>query len=142
VCSNFALNIGMADHRQVLVKVNAEVDAGIAEVVSILNRVEGLQTIESCQGERGAGPAYVYFWYGDWKNISEFVFEDLSPRLSSDVGADHSVSVEIFNGSRPTGRLQFSPEATNKVASVLNHIVSNHRSSGCSGGSVRTMLRS
>jgi len=38
----------MATHTQTWVKVNAPVDERIAELVSLLNRVEGLETLQSC----------------------------------------------------------------------------------------------
>lgn len=132
----------MTAHQQILVKVNAEVDAGIAEVVSLLNEIKGLQTLESCQGDGGGRPAYVYFWYGDWRTTATFVFECLAPQLSSERGCDHSVSLEVFNGSRPTGKLQFSSEAAGVVASVLKRVVRSHRNCECSGGTPSTELRS
>jgi hypothetical protein len=37
----------MATHEQVWIKVNAPVDAGVAEIVSVLNGVDGLETLQS-----------------------------------------------------------------------------------------------
>ena len=56
----------MREHPTTWVKVNALVDKGIAELVVLLNEVEGLQTLESCQGGSPANPdeerpAYVFF---------------------------------------------------------------------------------
>jgi hypothetical protein len=78
------------------------VDAGIAEIVSMLSEVQGLQTIESCQGEPGERLAYVDFWYGDWRSVCEFVFDRLAPPLQNERPYDALVSVEVFNGSRPS----------------------------------------
>lgn len=131
----------MPTHRQTFVKVNAEVDAGIAAVVSALNEIEGLQTIESCEGERGRKPAYVYFWFGNWQQISTLMFCEVAPGLSG-VNSDFRVAVEVFNGSRPTGKIEFSAEAADIVASALKKVVKSDRSSACSCGKQGTALRS
>jgi hypothetical protein len=132
----------MARHKQVFVKVNAAVDAGMADVISALNEIDGLQTIESCEGERGKKSAYVYFWFGDWERVSRFVFCDIGPELSAGLGTDYRVSVEVFDGSRPTGKIEFSAEAAGFVASALTRVVRNDRSSACSYGKQSTVLRS
>jgi hypothetical protein len=131
----------MTTHGQTLVKVNAEVDAGIAAAVSTLNEIEGLQTVESCQGVPGIKSAYVYFWFGDWERISRFVFAELAPELAH-LGGDCRVAVEVFNGSRPTGKIEFSAEAADIVASALKKVVKSDRSSACSCGKQGTALRS
>lgn len=131
----------MSVHEQRFVKVNAEVDAGIAAVVSTLNEVEGLQTVESCEGESGGKSAYVYFWFGDWEKISRFIFSVVAPRLCGLKG-DYRVAVEVFDGSRPTGKIEFNAEATGSVASALRQVVRNDRSSACSCGKQNTVLRS
>jgi len=75
-------------HRQVWVKVNAQVDERIAGLVSEMNTVPNLQTLESCQGEPTEGPngelkcAFVYFYFGDWQQISELAFNEMAPALS------------------------------------------------------------
>jgi len=132
----------MPMHSQTFVKVNAEVDTGIAAVVSALNEIEGLQTIDSCEGECGRKSAYVYFWFGDWDRLASLAFREIEPKLSAALGGDYRVSVEVFDGSRPTGKLEFSAEATEIVASALKQVVSIHRSSACSGGKSSTALRS
>jgi len=131
----------MSAHRQTFVKVNAEVDAGIAVVVSTLNELDGLQTIESCEGERGKKPAYIYFWFGDWENISKLMFCEVAASLSG-IDSDFRISVEVFNGSRPTGKIEFSAEAAGIVASALKKVVKSDRSSACSCGKQGTALRS
>jgi len=56
----------MTDHHEVPVKVNAWVDEGIADLVAALSELEGLITLESCQGDVGRHDAFVIFRYGDW----------------------------------------------------------------------------
>jgi len=111
------------NHEQVWVKVNAQVDAGIARLVSILNRVDGLQTIASCEGIAGQKPAYVYFNYGDWQRLSALMFETIGPALWNHFENEATVSVEVFNGSEPMGKLSFDKEATNVVASLLEGLL-------------------
>jgi len=110
-------------HSQVWVKVNAPIDAGIADVVSILNRIEGLHTLDSCEGISGAKPAHVYFNYGDWHQIGDLMFNRLGPALFERFGSEATVSVELFNYSEPMGKLSFDKEATPSVASVLDQLL-------------------
>jgi hypothetical protein len=107
-------------HEQVWVKVNVPVDRGIARVVSILNRLEGLHTLDSCEGILGAKPAHVYFNYGDWRRIGQLVFEQIGPALWGKFGNEAVVSLEVFNESEPMGKLSFDKEATDAVASLLD----------------------
>ena len=110
-------------HEQVWVKVNAPVDRGIARIVSILNRLDGLRTIDSCEGIMGAKPAHVYFNYGDWRQISELMFGRIGPTLWGRFGNEAVVSLEVFNESEPMGKLSFDKEATDVVASLLDELL-------------------
>ena len=113
------------EHQQTWVRVNAQVDKGVAEVVTLLNSFKNLQTVDSCEGIRdGVKPAHVYFYYGDWHNLGHFMFDVLAPRLVDAIGNDALASVEVFNGSTPMGKLSFEPEACPKVASVLRQLAS------------------
>ncbi len=91
-------------HPTVWAKVNVPVDDGIAEIVELLSEIPGLQTLDSCQGDPGGGrPAHVYFYLGsDWRQIGNFLFDQLSPRLEA-IRDDSVISLEIFNGSQPRG---------------------------------------
>lgn len=50
----------MKQHHEILVKVNAWIDKGVAPLVESLNLFEGVVTLDSCEGCNG-DPAYVYF---------------------------------------------------------------------------------
>ena len=85
-------------------KVNAPVDEGIAELVALLSEVDGLETIDSCQGDPDREmPAYVYFVFKDWETICRFAFDVVSPALAA-LDADTSVMVEIFKRERTDGQ--------------------------------------
>ena len=134
----------MQEHPTTWVKVNAPVDEGIAEIVVLLSEVEGLQTLESCQGVSSAypdeeRPAYVIFLFKDWGTISRFAFEVVSPAVAK-LDADTAVMVEVFNGSEPRGRIQIrSPAAVPVVAAALREAI-RHKSQ-CFGGRARKAPR-
>lgn len=61
-------------HTQTWVKVNVEVDCGIAGVVAALSDIERLRTLDSCQGD-SEHSASVYFDMGcRWQELGELVF--------------------------------------------------------------------
>ena len=128
-------------HRQVWVKVNARVDEGMAEIIRLLNTIPGLQTLDSCQGELNGRPAHVFFTYGDWRRLGAFVFDKLAPRLDA-VPGETAATIEMFNGSLPTGRLSFNAEATPLVASALKDLLTNDHSYVSAGGTLDTVPRS
>jgi len=114
-----SLMMGM--HSQTWVKVNAPVDSAIAEIVSILNSVEGLETLQSCQGVSGARDAYVYFSLGEWQNLCRFVFDKCAPHLREHLGED--VKLEIIAAESPIAKLSFSADAVPLVTSALKEVV-------------------
>ena len=68
-------------HNQVWVKVNALSDEGIAPLVSALNEIHGVITLDSCQ--EGAWGAYVFFTYGqDWRQLA-CLLQEMSSCLSN-----------------------------------------------------------
>jgi hypothetical protein len=109
----------MATHEQVWVKVNAPVDAGVAEIVSVLNTVDGLETLQSCQGDPGRKDGYVYFSFGDWRKVCEFIFQRIGPTLKSKADADADLTVEVSSADSPMAKLSFKAEATGIVVSAL-----------------------
>lgn len=113
----------MAAHAQTWIKVNAPVDERIAELVSVLNRVEGLETLQSCQGEPGERHGYVYFSFGEWQNLCRFVFVTIAPRLHPYLGED--VKLEVIAAEQPIAKMSFSAEAVPQVTSALKEVVSS-----------------
>ena len=115
-------------HEQTWVRVNAEVDEGLSELISVLNEVPRLQTVQSCQGVSGQRQAYVYFHYGPWEQLCGFVFGKLEPALREILSDDAILSVEAFGGGPPFGKLTFTPEATPLVTSGVRSAITNDRS--------------
>jgi hypothetical protein len=76
----------MTIHQQVWVKVNTQVDRGIAELVQALSSFPGLRTIESC--ESSSDSVWVCFDYGDcgWRPLAECVFDMIGPKLMAAFG--------------------------------------------------------
>lgn len=113
----------MATHPQAWVKVNAPVDERIAELVSVLNQIGGLETLQSCQGEPGERQGYVYFSFGEWQNLCRFVFDTVAPRLNPYLGED--VKLEIIAAEQPIAKMSFSAEAIPQLTSALKEVVSS-----------------
>lgn len=112
----------MPNHAQTWIKVNASIDARIAELVAVLNQVQGLETLQSCQGDAGERSGYVYFALDGWQNLCRFVFEDIAPRFKDYLGED--IRLEVVAGERPMARMSFSAEAVPIVTSALKEAVS------------------
>jgi hypothetical protein len=113
----------MAAHPQTWIKVNAPVDEGVAEIVSILNTVDGLETLQSCQGEPGEREGYVYFACGDWQKISRIVFERIGPALKRKLDEDATLLVEATSADEPMAKLSFKAEAAGMVVSALKEVL-------------------
>lgn len=119
-------------HKQIFVKVNVEVDEGIAPVVSALSLFPELWTLGSCQGffnkdgsERKA--ANVFFMYGhnkphSWKSAAEFVFGFLAPKLIELVDDDASIAMELGYGYQATFTLRIRPTAIKGTAEAIRRV--------------------
>ncbi len=112
----------MSAHTQTWVKVNAQVDVNLSEIVSLLNSVNGLETLQSCQGEAGQEKAYVYFSFGEWQNLCRFVFEKMAPSMRPYLGEDIGIEV-IAADDCPFAKMSFSAEAIPQVTSALKEVV-------------------
>lgn len=115
----------MSMHSQTWVKVNAQVDVNLSEIVSILNSVNGLETLQSCQGEAGRDKAYVYFSFGEWQNLCGFIFDKMAPSLRPYLGEDIRIEV-ITTDERPYAKISFSAEAIPQVTSALKEVVNGY----------------
>jgi hypothetical protein len=109
----------MAAHPQRWIKVNAPVDEGVSEIVEILNSVEGLETLQSCQGHPAELDGYVYFCFGNWTVLCKFIFQKIGPILKQRVDEDVRLIVEATDADAPMAKLSFKAEAASMVASAL-----------------------
>lgn len=118
----------MSIHDQIWVKVNAQVDKELAELVSALNMVSELHTVASCQGGKiegrsGTANAYIYFYYGDWQQISELAFDEMAPALSR-IG---SIQVDRAGTSDPMGKIIILPGCINQATDRLQQVLSRYK---------------
>jgi tRNA(Phe) wybutosine-synthesizing methylase Tyw3 len=113
----------MAAHPQRWIKVNAPVDEGVAEIVSLLNSIEGLQTLQSCQGDPGERDGYVWFTCGEWKQLTQVVFERIGPVLKRQLDEDAILIIEATNADEPMAKLSFRAEASGMVVSALKDVL-------------------
>ena len=121
-------------HPQVWAKVNAPVDAGVAPLVSALSRIDGLETIESCQGDSSGAPAFVIFSYGSWEKCGALLFGEILPTLRPDLEEYVSLSLESYGSDSVIGRI----EVRASLLESLSERVSRHMSA-CSGDTPRTL---
>ncbi len=108
-------------HRQVCIKTNTFVDVGIAEIVTILNLINGLVTIESCEDRQGWG--FVTFWYGDWWKLCRLLFKRLAPKLNKELGEDVSINATLYGRDIPQGEIKYRVEAKIQFTSTLKSII-------------------
>lgn len=110
------------NHREVWVKVNAPVDEGIADLVSALNEIGGLETLASCQGHGPQCPAYVIFRLGEWRDCGEFLFEKLLAAMDTDLRSDVALSIMAYDTTHCRGRISMPPEAVGTVARLVTSV--------------------
>ncbi len=94
----------------------------MARIIVAMSTLEGLQTLQSCEGTGPDSEAYVYFWYRSWSEIGELIFTRLLPCLEKR-GISATGSIEVFNGSPPTGKIAFSAEALEQATSALEGLL-------------------
>lgn len=112
----------MAIHEQVTVKVNAQVDRGIAELVTALSEFPEARTLESCEGNGES--AWVCFDCGeeDWRSLSEFVFRVLGPRLMADFGDRISLNVGITESGMYRAEMTVSKSVISAVSEAMKQL--------------------
>jgi hypothetical protein len=112
----------MSAHAETFVKVNAAVDCGVAELVSALSDIDGLVTIESCEGQPGRAKAFVIFRFRDWRKCGEFLFVHLLNAMDDGLKADVAVSIDAYGIDNSLGRISASPEVVGQVASAVRNV--------------------
>jgi len=114
----------MTQHREVPVKVNAWVDEGIADLVSALSEIDGLITLESCQGDAGEREAFVIFRYGDWQQCGELLFGKILPAMSPDMRAAVSLKLQAYDNDTASGFVSIEPSAVPDFVECVRCVLS------------------
>lgn len=112
----------MTQHREVPVKVNAWVDEGIADLVSALSEIDGLITLESCQGDADEREAFVIFRYGDWQQCGELLFDQILPAMSPDLRSAVSLKLQAYDTDTASGFISIDPSAVSAFACCIREL--------------------
>jgi len=111
-------------HKQTIIKVNTQVDEGIARLVEILNGISGVITLDSCQ--RGAaGDAYVFFTFGtDWKDLAELLQSISSALADIQLPCGFILTMEWWGSNKkPRAHLSCRPEHVAVLADGIERII-------------------
>jgi hypothetical protein len=113
----------MTIHKQVWIKVNAQVDRGIAPLIEALSVFPGLRTIESCEGNEDT--AWVTFDSGEdeWKPLAELVLEELGPSLMHEFGDRVSLNVTITEGGLYRAEMTLAKAAIPAVSKSIKQLL-------------------
>jgi hypothetical protein len=109
----------MPRHTQTIVKVNAEVDEGVARLIQALSNVHGLITQESCQGELGHKHGFVVFRLGSWRQCGSFLFEHLLASMDRDLRSGVSLRIEAYDTDYARGWITFDASVLHQLTSVV-----------------------
>jgi hypothetical protein len=112
----------MATHEQAWVKVNVQVDAGIASLVEALSDFPNVRTIESCEGYGDS--AWICFDCGNnnWMELSEFVFKVIGPSLIGEFGDGVDLHVSIAESGKFLGEMTILKTIIPAVADFLKQL--------------------
>jgi hypothetical protein len=108
-------------HKEVSVKVNALADEGVAELVSALSEIDGLVTLESCQGGEGQD-AFVHFRLGGWKESGQLLFERILPALSDDLRSVVSMRIQAYDSDVATASISVETSAVPLLAECVRRL--------------------
>ena len=119
----------MSAHTEVPVKVTAWVDEGIVPLVLVLNEIEGVMTLDSCQGDDG-GLAHVYFCHrGEPLTAAGFAADLAAALAPHGEAADYTLTVRWRPGTdKPVFQLVCPAAESAALARVLRASVSSRGS--------------
>lgn len=118
-----ALKQIMTMHREVLVKVNALVQEGIAPLVAAISEIPGLIILESNQGDPGKRPAHLAFRLGDWRQTGELLFEQLTSAIPPDLRPAVTLRLQSYDVGLAVGSITVDPAAVAALGNVVRRFV-------------------
>lgn len=121
--SGSSVSQGTPRHEQTAVKVNAWADQGVAHLVEALAEVDGVISVESCQGgEADAPDAYVTFRRGEsWRDLGAFL-AGLSSAIQNEPYR-YRLSLVWNNGAAtPWAQIHVPPESVSQLAVAIRGV--------------------
>lgn len=115
----------MPEHVQAIIKVNAEVDEGVAHLIQALSAIPCLITQESCQGEIGGRHGFVAFRLGSWNECGGFLFDRLLVQMDRDLRAEVSLRVEAYDTDYARGWITFETSALRQLTLVVEGLAAS-----------------
>jgi hypothetical protein len=113
----------MTMQREVLVKINALVEEGVAPLVAAMSEIPGLVILESNQGEPGRRPAHLAFRLGDWRQTGELLFEQLTSAIPPDLRAMVTLRLQAYDVGRAVGSITVDPAAVAALGNAVRRFV-------------------
>ena len=121
------------NHKQVWAKVNVPVDVGVKSLVESLNAFLGLQTLESCEGNKdeSAWICFVFgnYWKHPWHDLANFVLDYLGPRLAQEIGDVAQITLRVTGHGHFRGELSVRPGALELTTSTLQQLATDFNGS-------------
>lgn len=114
-------------HQQTWVKVNAQVDAGVAPLIEALSAFSGIRTLESCEGKDDS--AWLVFDAGEenWEPLAKFVFETVAPTLAEDFGDRVNLMMTVSSAGLYRAEMTVSKSIIPAVSKTIKHLAVHAR---------------
>src|SRR5580700_7381041 len=106
-------------HKEIPVNVIAWVDEGVAELVSALNLIPGIETLDSCENDGGAARVFFRFHKSAWETVRNTDRIAKALQSEGEVGCPFEVSIEYRGEYNPIARLATAPESVNALSSAV-----------------------
>ncbi len=124
------------EHTEVPVEVIAYVDEGVAPLVAAINKIPGLYTLDSCEGN-GNEMAYCYVAHRGSTGEFASMLADIASALRSEVDAccEYRISLEWIPGNdTPMGRIASQRAFVDPLAGALSELAARTARTTPSGG--------
>jgi len=106
-------------HKETLVKVNAWVDEGVCDLVSALNELPNVETLDSCEDDAGSARVYFRFRGTPWENLKRVHELAVSLENEDRVGCQYDISVEYRGDCNPIVRIATAPANVKLLAAAV-----------------------